>query len=520
MKKWIGLFAVVSLLLLYACGGDDPKEETIVVTTVVPENVGTQFQNGDTYDDNPWYRAFEERLHITVKNLWVTNDYDTRLDASITDGELPDVFQVGESKFVRLQELGLIMDLTDVFEQYASDTLKEYMAYEEDTFRTAWTDGRMWGIPQLSYGMIDQFQYVWIRKDWKEQIQAEDPETMEDVVAIARGFADTFGGYPITENSSLECMKRLAPAWGANPGIWLKMEDGSISYGSVQPQMKEVLAVYAQWYREGIIPPDFPVYDERKMFRDVVDGRCGVCPMAQWFAYDPMPDVVRQQGADAILEPYPILTANGEKVYQNINIGNRGYIVISKDCKHPEAVMELINFYVYMMDEAGDVESPEFISSLFDHSYTNIPYAFTVVNPLTDYNQFQKVKKALLEGKDADVADMGKDASKYYGCIRWMEEHNPDNVGDWLQQGNEKSAYGIAAELMEEGAYARNAMWGIGTPTILERWDWMEGILNDGFTKIILGEEDLDYFETCVERWESAGGAQATKEVNEMYGGN
>ncbi len=518
MKKRRLLSVIISILLLSACGMRNP-EEGIVVTTVVPENVGTQFQNGDTYDDNTWYRAFEERFHITVKNLWVSNDYDTRLDASITDGELPDVFQVGESKFARLQELGLIMDLTDIFDMYASDTLKGYASYDEDTFQTAWTDGRMWGIPQFNYGMIDQFQYVWIRKDWKEQIQAKDPESIEDVVEIARKFADTFGGYPITEDSSLECMKRLAPAWGANPGIWLQLEDGSIGYGSVQPQMKEVLAVYAQWYQEGIINRDFPIYDEEKMFRDVVEGRTGVCPMAQWFAYDPMPDVVRAWGPDAVLEPYPIPSANGETVCQNINFGNRGYIVISKDCKHPEAVMELVNFFAYMMDDAGGVESPEFISSLFDHSYTNIPYAFMVVNPLTDYNQFQKVKEALSDGKDADVSSMGKDASKYYSCIRWIEEQNPDDVGDWLQQGNEKSAYGIAVELMEEGAYVRNAMWGIGTTTILERWALLESILNEGFTKIILGEEDLDYFETCVERWENAGGAQATEEVNEIYGG-
>lgn len=520
MKKWVGLSAIVIMLLAFACGTDNPEDDTIVVTTVVVDNIGTQFQNGDTYDDNTWYRAFEERFHVKVKNLWVTNDYNTRLDAAISDGKLPDVFQVDESRFARLQELGLLMDLTDVFEQYASDTLKGYMSYEEDTFQTAWTDGRMWGIPQLNYGMIDQFQYVWIRKDWKEQIQAGDPEIMDDVVAIAREFADTFGGYPITEDSSLECMKRLAPAWGANPGIWIETEDGNIGYGSVQPRMKEVLAVYVQWYQEGIINQDFPIYDEEKMFRDVVEGKTGVCPMAQWFAYDPMPDVVREQGAKAILEPYPIPSANGETVCQNINSGNRGYIVINKDCEHPEAVMELINFYAYMMDEAGGVESPEFISSLFDHSYTNIPYSFTVVNPLTDYNQFQKVKKALSEGKDADVTDMGKDASKYYGCIHWMEEQNPDNVGDWLQQGNEKSAYGIAVELMEKGAYVKNAMWGISTPTILERWDLLENILNEGFTKIILGEEDLDYFDICVKRWESAGGAQATIEVNEMFGGN
>ena len=520
MKKVTVLFVTVIIATLFLSACDKARnEEGIVLTTVVLENVGTQFQNGDTYDDNTWYRAFEERFQITVRNLWVSDDYTTQLDMSITDGELPDVFQVNESQFIRLQELGRIMDLTDIFEKYASDTIKEYMAYDNGTFQMAWSDDRLWGIPQLNYGIIDQFQYVWIRKDWKEAIQADDPETMDDVVAIAQEFADVFGGYPITEDSSLECMKRLAPAWGANPGIWLRHSDGTIEYGSVQPEMKEVLKTYAQWYKDGIINPDFPICDQRKMFQDVVEGKSGVCPMAQWMAYDPMPNVIREQGQDAFLEPYLIPSANGQVVRQNISSGNRGYIVVNKDCKHPEAVMELINFYAYMMDESAETESPEFISSLFDYSYTNIPYAFTVINPLTDFNQFQKVKSALAQGKNADVKGLGKDASKYYSCIKWLEERNPDNIGDWLQQGNERSAYGIAEELLEREAYVKNAVWGISVPTVLKQGDLMEGILNEGFTKIILGEEELDYFDILVEQWKDAGGAQATTEANEMYGG-
>ncbi|MDE6053798.1 MAG: extracellular solute-binding protein, partial [Lachnospiraceae bacterium] len=328
MKKISVLFLSILMVSLVACNAGKYEEDNIILTTVVMENVGTQFQNGDTYDDNTWYRAFEERFHISVRNLWVSNDYTTKLDISITDGELPDVFQVNEVQFSRLQEMGLIMDLTDTFEQYASDTLKGYMAYDNYTFQTAWKDEQLWGIPQLNYGIIDQFQYIWIRKDWKEKIQASDPETMDDVVAIAQEFAEVFGGYPITEDSSLECMKRLAPAWGANPGIWIRLADGTIGYGSVQPEMKEVLEVYAEWYEQGIINLDFPIYDSRKMFQDVVEGKTGVCPMAQWMGYDPMPDVIRKQGENAFFEPYPIPSANSKNVYQNISSGNRGYIVI------------------------------------------------------------------------------------------------------------------------------------------------------------------------------------------------
>ena len=46
----------------------------------------------------------------------------------------------------------------------------------------------------------------------------------------------------------------------------------------------------------------------------------------------------------------------------------------------------------------------------------------------------------------------------------------------------------------------------------------LDDILTEGFTKIITGEVPVDYFDTLVEEWRTAGGDTATKEVNEMYG--
>ncbi len=68
---------------------------------------------------------------------------------------------------------------------------------------------------------------------------------------------------------------------------------------------------------------------------------------------------------------------------------------------------------------------------------------------MTDYRQFVKVTDALAEGLDADVIALGKDASKYNSCVAWITEQDPNGVGDWLQQGNDKSAYGIAKEYVD-----------------------------------------------------------------------
>lgn len=63
-------------------------------------------------------------------------------------------------------------------------------------------------------------------------------------------------------------MNNLAVAWGAHPGIWVEGEDGNLEYGSVQPQMKEVLAKYTEWYKEGLINPEFATTDMEKCSRE------------------------------------------------------------------------------------------------------------------------------------------------------------------------------------------------------------------------------------------------------------
>lgn len=497
----------------------DPYEETVTISTVLPENAGIQFAEGDSYDDNPWYRAYKEWFNIEVVNDWVSNDYDTKLNLTIADKSIPDVFCVDAQQLRQLKEADMIYDLTDIFDEYASDLLKGYMEQESDTFETGHLDGKLYGIPQLSYGIIDQPNQIWIRKDWKENLKLEDPQTMDDVIAIAKAFQENYGGYGLTENQDLDCFKMLAVAWGAHPDIWVETADGSLGYGSVQPEMKEALAAYTQWYADGIVDPEFTTKDLEKMLEGEISEQTGVSPYYQYWGYDPGPSVVQNLGTDAIFEPYKIPSANGEEVLANVTFANYGYIVVSKDCKNPEAVLKLLNFYAHVMDE-GDQEDTEFINELFGNAYTNIPYALRVINPDTDYNQFIKVTDTLAVSLDEDPATLGKDGVKYSNCVDFIKEGASTGVGDYLQQGGPKSAYRISKEIIDNEEYIRDAMWGPQTETLLSAGSTLDDILIEGFTKIIVGEESIDYFDTLVADWESAGGAKATEEINETYGNN
>ncbi|MCD7715511.1 MAG: extracellular solute-binding protein [Lachnospiraceae bacterium] len=539
-RKWVlfGVAAVMAASVLSGCGKKNEEtneavalekpddiwakyDEEVTLTTVVEENTGTVFYDGEDWDDNAWYDAYKDKFNINVENLWVSNDYGTKLNLAIADGDLPDVFHVDATQLQQLVEADMIMDLTQLLDYYGSDTLKGYYEYDPDTYQTGVFDGKLYGLPQESYGIIDQFQYVWIRKDWKDELGLADPQSMEDVINIAKAFKENYGAYGFGENQSIDGFKKFALAYGANPDIWIDTDDG-IQYGNVQPEMKEALAAYAELYKEGLINPNMTTDDWEAVSQELINGKCGIIFWAQWLGYNPVPYVVDNLGKEAIFEPYEIPTISGDPVKASVSFGNRGYIVINKNCEHPEAAMKLINFFCYMMDDAIGNEDIDFILKLFDNSYTNIPFGLNVINPQTDYNQFVEVKEAVdkyLAGEeDIDVSAYGKNGSKISACMRWVENADSTGVGDWLQQGNERSAYGIAKEYVDNEQYVKNKIWGANPESLNTMGSTLNDILTEGFTKIITGVEDIDYFDTIVANWKAAGGDTVTADVNTMYG--
>lgn len=492
-------------------------DEPVTISTVTSEYASAIYPEGDDITNNVWIRAYKEKFNIDVTTEWVSDEYDTKINLQIAEGSLPDVFHVNSTQLQQLIEADMIWDLSEVYETYASDTVKGYMAADADSFESGKKEGKLYGIPQMHWGIIDQPDYIWIRKDWKEEQNLEDPKTMDDVVNICKTFMEAYGGYGIAVDQTLDYLNLLAIAWGAHPDMWIQDENGEIVYGSVQPEMKDAVAAWADWYKEGILSPDFTTSDFAKMNEAVVAGLVGVQPFFQWWGYNPGVDTVSNLGTNAIFEPYMIPSANGEEVKQSIFFANGSYTVVAKTCKNPEAAIKLINFYGYMIDESVGVEDEATISAFTDNDMAHVVGAFRVLNPDCDYEQYANVSKALQEGDTSAFTTSGM-WQKYNNSVEWIENGTAGCTGDYLQQGNEKCAYGLATEILDSEAYIKSELWGETPETLINAGSTLDDILTEGFTKIIIGAEPVDYFDTVVSNWKQAGGEQATAEMNEMYG--
>lgn len=487
--------------------------ETVTLTTVLTADNFNDFLDGEDYDNNPHYNRWKELFNIDVENLWVaetSTDASTKMNLAMVDGTLPDVFTVDSDTLSQLVEAGVAMDITDVFNTYASDDVKSYMEADAQTAQSAWRDGRMYAIPQLSYGIINQVNHVWIRKDWKEEQNLSDPQTMDDLINIAKIFKEKYGAV-IGEDQNLDSLYFLAPAWGAYPKIWIRTENG-VEYGSVRPEMKEVLAVFAQWYQDGLLYQDFPTSDMTKMQQTNITGEVGIQPFYQWLAWTET-DVVKNQGENAYFQAYEIPSATGKPTQSPINFANDGYVVINKTCEHPDAAIKLINYYV-KTQFIGD-EDREVLDEL-GRVGGKIPGSFRMYDPNCDYQQYVDMVEAVAKRDPSKL--MGNGALlKYDNCIDYLDNKTPEAIGDYLQVGDEKCAYSVSKKVLDAGDWFYNVLWDVRPESLSDTGSALDDILLQGFTQIIVGERPLDYFDELVENWKAAGGDTVTAEMNEIY---
>lgn len=494
-------------------------DETVTISTATSEYLSAQYPQGDDITNNVWIRAYMERFNINVVTDWVSDEYDTKLNLAISSGELPDVFRVTSAQLRQLIEADMIWDLSEVFDTYASDRLKGYMKTDYDSYLSGTVGDAFYGIPQMHWGIIDQPDYVWIRKDWKEELELEDPKTMDDVVNIAKTFMEKgYSTYGMAVDQSLDYLNVLAPAWGAYPDMWIAGKDGNIVYGSTLPEMKDAIAAWATWYEEGLLDADFATYDFVAMNEGVVSGQVGIQPFYQWWGYNPGVDTVSNNGPDAFFEPYLIPSAIGkDEVVQSIFFANGSYTVVSKECKNPEAVIKLLNFYAYMVDEAVGQEDESIIAEFLDNDRAHVVGAFRVLNPNCDYEQYQAVSKAL-ETTDTSHFTTSGMWQKYNNSIEYINNQTPGALGDYMQQGNDKSSYGLSTYVLDNELYVKSELWGASPEALLSYGSTLDDLLTEGFTKIIMGIEDIDYFDTVISNWKAAGGDEVTLGINEMYG--
>lgn len=275
-------------------------EPPAVLTTVGHLYPDIEFKNGEDLQNNILNRLFEDKLGIKVNYLWTTTGdedvYINKLNTSIATGQpLPDIvsFKGGQNLYPLLRS-GAFRDVGPLFEQYASPKWKAAMAQAPEAWDRYTINGKKMALPILD-GKMNSNEVLYIRQDWLDKLGLKAPSTLDEMESVldafvhrdpdGNGMDDTYGLSISLKNSFFTWMSDAGfvfGAYGEMPDIWRVGPDGKLSYGSVQPNIRQGLMTLKRWMERGYVPKDAEILDEVQATELWKQGKTGMIVAPLW----------------------------------------------------------------------------------------------------------------------------------------------------------------------------------------------------------------------------------------------
>ena len=505
-----------------------PYPEIVNIRVVKGQGSDVVFENGEDQTNNAWIRGWYNDLGIEVTHDWIdegNTQYTQKLNMTIASGDLPDVFRCNYIQFRQLVAAGMIQDITEVYEKYTSQRIRDYVNTDPDTIKTAMVDGKLYGVPIYYYGVIDNPKYMWVRKDWYEEEGSPELKTVEDFEKLCKTMMEKHGCYGIAVANTFEHLFMTGPMFNVylgNPDqgsyYWYKDEEsGRIKAGIAHKEFKTALEYWAKWYQEGILSPDFVnmLYDD--MNEAVVNGKAAFQPFYQWQGWQNGPNLVAAQGSnDAYMIPLQFPTVDGSQVLGQVGFPNAEIVVVSKTCKNPAAAMKLISYTDHIMFDPDTVLTEEQFKAFTDGQREHVCWEFEVIDPTADMVQFEHVSEAIKTGDTSKLFTAGM-KKKYGDSIMWINDKNPGGLGAYCQQGFDGCSYYNAKYLLDNNYVIKTDMWGPPPEEFDETVNTID-IITTGISEIITGARPVDDYDQILADWYAAGGQIMEDAVNKYYG--
>ena len=565
MKKAAALICVAGMLASLASGCSVPSDkaqkeavketegtakedlplakypETVTVHMGGKMNPNAKIPEGMSFDNNSYTRLLKDELNIEVVYDWVASmsDFDEKTSLCIGSNTVPEVMNVTAAQYRALLKYDMIQPLDQYFDDYASDALKSYIESGGEELMKCITneDGEIMAIPapNLTAGGVNE---MWIRQDWLDALDLEAPRTWDELAKVAEAFVsqdpdgngeeDTIG---ILGPGNADHMNAvggnqfgidpLFSSYQSYPQYWLEGKDGTIEYGSIQPETKTALEQIAKLYAGGLIDPEMLVRSDSK--EPLLAGKVGIFFGPWWCAYT-FADTTLSGEADwrAYFTP---LSEDG-KYYTHMAEPTTQYVVASKDCANPEAAFKIINFLIANEQawvEEG-VSSTEMGTADFYplyNTYDNADEIETSYEVLTKYlageigvDDVDFSTHKLLKSDMEAVTELKKEPYDDFSLQNW-------NLDSEMAKGNLPRLVAIMvgdAPLVNEEYVPVYNMYNGQTETMEAKWANLKKMEEETFAKIIMGKADISEFDTFVKNWKSQGGDQILKEINVELG--
>lgn len=556
-KKVMGLsMAAVMALSLAACGGNEEDkqaavksakgvlgayEENIVCTVGRSTIANPKFPEGDTYENNAYTRYIKECLNVEVKDEFEANgeDYDRQVSLAIASGELPDIMRVGSKDILdELVENELVEDLTDVYDEYASDRIKEiYDSYDGRCLETATYDGKLMAMPGTN---LDSAPCeVFIRQDWLDKLGLnidEDKDmclTVDELEEVVKTFIEKDPdqtGKPVgmafvptlvsgDYSGSGHTMNAIASAYEAFPGSWMADEAGKLYSGSTSEGMKQALAQMAEWFQQGIVDPQFGTRTWDDITALLTNGQLGIA-FGPWHIPDWLLNNVRSLNPDADFSVFTICDEAG-KVNVTHSNANSGYMVVRKGYSNPEILVKMANLFFDDIVNNKNLENDAPEVSAYMKSVDNSARPFQVeINAYTSLlDDYSDIKNCVNGQISIDEVRTTESKTIVESVNRYLKEPENADVTDWSKYTSRMGGIELIKRLTEKEQFNWfSPVFFDTTETMKTNSADLDKLQEETFVAIVTGAKPIDEFDSFVEEWKARGGEQILKEIGESIG--
>ena len=530
-----------------ALGLLDPYPETVTVTfSRLLDQVST-YPEGVTNDKNGYVQMAKDVLNIEcVTKFEATSGeaYDRLTSLAIAGEDLPDFLYIygdGLALVKELYENDLIMPLNELFETYADDVMKaNYASYGDGIWDGVVFDGQKYALP---YAAGNFYNMIWIRSDWMRELNITIDDnndgiiTREELVMVAKAFVDNdMSGTGNTIGLALNTNfathgTQLTDSFGAFAGGYVANDDGTVSHGSTNPKMKDALAWLRDLYAQGILDPQYGTRSSSDINELLTNGQLGIF-VGPW-SFSTALKSIHEMNPEADFLSYNLDNGSGKVNFPSSSQSKGQYLVISKDCEHPEAWFKIYaqqNAYSAMAPADREAQFPELFAQVqagmsgqarpvfIDILNTNFVF-MNQTSPTLEY-----LKNGTTEYLDANGAlktyNTDPASNTYLRCWNtYHEDSTKMKSSDWVIYLSRFAGGGYHAyKLDQAGLYEKSTLISIQTDSMTSNPVDFDGMRDEYFIKIIVGELPLDAFDEYVTQRYAQGDDVICQELAEAIG--
>lgn len=301
-----------------------------------------------TYEDNRWTRYIDE--HSGVKVNWIPiprNQESNKFNVLIASEQAPDLLSTYNRDFiVRWAAEGAIQPLDEYIDKYSTSYKKYLEEHPELKPYLTLEDGKMYAIASMR--ATRGSTAVFIRQDWLDKLGLQMPQTVDELVKVAKAFRE-YKPDVIPMAMSVSYNAIVADWFMARSGSGWFVEDGKVVQAFDTERFKDVLAFRQLAYREKLVDQEYATDKEYSRQRQLwTTGRSGI-----YFSNinsSMLNELLKNDPEAKLAVMPPLATEYGTNGYE-VEVPNFLLTAFNRNLKNPEAAIRFID---WMLDEGWE----------------------------------------------------------------------------------------------------------------------------------------------------------------------